>query len=299
MATKKYLIRYWQLYVLLILPIVYFIIFSYAPMYGVIIAFKKYNIFAGVLKSPWVGFDIFREVFSNRQFWIALRNTFMLNMGDLILSFPAPIILALLLNELTSTKIKRITQSIIYLPHFISWVVVAGMVFQVFATKGIINEMLTSLGINAIPFLSNKYWWVLVYIIVGIWHGAGYGTIVYMAALSGIDPQLYDAAYVDGANRWKRMWYVTLPGIKSTIVILLILTLGKIVNIGFDRPYLLQNSLVNDFSRVLSIYVYETGIQSGRFNYATAVGLFQSLVGLVMLVTVNRIANKMGEAGVV
>lgn len=299
MITKRYLSRYWQLYMLLILPVAFFLIFSYAPMYGVIIAFKKYNIFTGVFNSPWVGLDIFKEVFSNSQFFIALRNTFMLNMGDLILSFPAPVILALLLNELTSTRIKRVTQSIIYLPHFISWVVVAGMVFQVFATKGILNSFLNFLGLESLPFLSNKYWWILVYVIVGIWHSAGYGTIVYMAALSGIDPQLYDAAYVDGANRWKRLWYITLPGISSTIVILLILNLGKIINISFDRPYLLQNPLVSDFSKVLSIYVYETGIQSGRFNYATAVGLFQSVVGLVMLLSVNKIAKGLGEEGVV
>jgi ABC-type polysaccharide transport system, permease component len=298
MSVKKYLARYWQLYLLLILPIAYFVVFKYAPMYGVIIAFKNYNIFQGIMKSPWVGLKIFKEVFSTDLFYTSLRNTILLNMGDLILSFPAPILLALLLNEFTNTKVARVTQTIIYVPHFLSWVIVGGMVYQVFASQGIINMIISALGAQPVSFLSNKVWWVFVYIIVGIWHSAGYGTIIYLAALTSIDPELYDAAYVDGANRWRRMWYITLPGIKSTIVILLILQLGKIMNISFERPFLLQNSLVNDVSKVISIYVYEMGLQAGRFDFATAVGLFQSLVGLIMLVTVNQIAKKLGEEGV-
>lgn len=298
MNVKRYLARYWQLYLLLIVPIAYFVIFKYGPMYGVVIAFKDYNIFEGILKSPWTGLDVFKEVFSTREFYIALRNTLMLNLGDLILSFPAPIILAILLNELTSIKVKRVTQTIIYIPHFLSWVIIAGMVYQVFATQGIINLFISFLGMDPVNFLSSQTGWIFVYIIVGIWQGAGYGTILYLAAMTGIDPSLYDAAYADGANRWKRIWYITLPCMKGTISILLILQMGKIMNISFDRPYMLQNSLVADVSKVISIYVYEMGLQAGRFNFATAVGLFQSIVGLVMLLTVNQIAKRMGEEGV-
>lgn len=298
MGKRKYLSRYWQLYLLLVLPVLYFVVFKYGPMYGVIIAFKDYNIFSGIMNSRWVGLKIFKEVFLTTQFYISLRNTIVLNMGDLLLCFPAPILLALLLNEFTNTRVARVTQTIIYIPHFLSWVIIGSMVYQVFATRGILNIAITALGLDPVNFLSNKAWWIFVYIIVGIWHSAGYGTIIYLAALTSIDPELYDAAYVDGASRWKRMWYITLPGIKSTIVIMLILQLGRIMNISFDRPFLLQNSLVTDVSKVISIYVYEMGLQSARFDFATAVGLFQSLVGLIMLVTVNQIAKKMGEEGV-
>ncbi|MCG8500460.1 MAG: ABC transporter permease subunit [Firmicutes bacterium] len=295
---KNYIKRYWQLYALLICPILYFVIFKYGPMYGVIIAFKDFNIFAGIHDSPWIGMEIFKEVFASSEFYRALRNTFLLNLGDLVFSFPAPIILAILLNELISVKVRRITQTILYIPHFLSWVIIAGIMYQIFASKGVINLIINAFGGQSINFLGNNVNWVIVYLLTGIWQSAGYGTIIYLAALTGVNPALYDAAYVDGANRFQRIWHVTLPSIANTITILLVLQLGKIINISFERPYMLGNALVSEVAKVISTYVYQVGLEAGRFSFATAVGLFQSIVGLVMLITVNRIVKKMGQEGV-
>ena len=287
------------LYLLLILPVAYFVIFKYLPMYGVVIAFKEYNIFLPVWESPWIGFDAFKEVFRTDDFWRALRNTFMLNGLDLVLGFPAPIILAIIINELKSKWFKRVSQTMLYLPHFLSWVIIGGMVLQIFAPNfGLIDNVIKSLGMESIPFLTEKWPWVATYTAVGIWQNAGWGMIIYLAAIAGINSELYEAAEVDGAGRLRRIWNITLPCIKGTIIILFILNIGRISMISFDRPFILGNASVKDFSDVISTYVYRVGLQSSRYNIATAVGLFQSLVGLVFLTVTNYIANKSGEEGI-
>ncbi|SFE74571.1 putative aldouronate transport system permease protein [Paenibacillus catalpae] len=294
-----YFLRNWQLYILLLGPVAYFLIFKYGPMYGILIAFQDFNLFKGVTGSPWVGFDVFREVFGMSAFYKALRNTFMLNLADLLFSFPAPILLALLLNELTRARFKKWAQTILYLPHFLSWVIIGGIMLQVFATNtGIVNLLLGQLGIDPIPFLTNKYNWLITYLVVGVWQSAGWGTIIYLAAITGINSELYEAAAMDGAGRFRKMRSITLPGIRPTIVVLLILKIGEIVQISFDRPYVIGNVSVLDFSEVISTFVYKTGVQTANFSLATAVGLFQAIVGIILLLAANRIAKKITGNGV-
>ncbi|GAA4829815.1 sugar ABC transporter permease [Paenibacillus vulneris] len=291
--------RDYQLYLLLVLPILYFIVFKYVPMYGAAIAFKDYSIFQGVTGSEWVGFDNFRQLFAMSQFYQVVRNTLILNFLDLFFSFPAPIVLALLLNELRVIWFKKMAQTILYLPHFISWIIIGGLVYQMFSTNGgLVNNLVTSLGLQPIPFLTEKNNWVLVYLGTGIWHSAGWGTIIYLAALTGINKELYEAAEVDGAGRMKKIWHITLPGIRSTIVVMLIMQLGHIMTIGFERPYVMGNPLVMDYAEVISTFVYKAGLQSAQFSLATAMGLFQALVGLVFVILANTIAKRFGEQGI-
>lgn len=302
MKTKvlAYLHRHWQLYALLLLPLIYFLIFKYGPMYGILIAFKDYNLFKGVAASPWVGLETFREVFGMSDFFKAFRNTMFLNLLDLLVSFPAPIILALMLNELRQKAFKKFAQTMLYLPYFLSWVIIGGIMYQVFATNtGAINQLLGSFGIEPIPFLTQPSYWLVTYLAVGVWQSAGWGTILYLAAITAINPEVYEAAAVDGAGRFRKMWSVTLPGISSTVVVLLILKIGDIVQIGFDRPYVLGNFSVRDLSEVISTFVYRVGIQTGDYSIATAVGLFQAVVGIVLLLGANTVAKKITENGVI
>ncbi|WP_245856221.1 ABC transporter permease [Paenibacillus rigui] len=297
---NTYLSRYWQLYAMLLFPVVYFVIFKYGPMYGVTIAFKNFNFFQGINKSPWIGLDTFRQIFKMDSFYLALRNTFMLNFLDLVFSFPAPILLALMLNELRTIWFKKISQTILYLPHFISWVIIGGIVYQAFSTNsGMVNHLLGNFGIGPIPFLSDKYYWLLTYLGTGIWQSAGWGTIIYLAALTAINKELYEAADVDGAGRLAKIWNITLPGIRSTIVVLLVLKLGEMVQIGFDRPFVIGNVTVADFSQVLSTFVYKMGMQTGEYSVATAVGFFQAVVGLVFILTSNYISKKTTDEGII
>jgi putative aldouronate transport system permease protein len=289
----------WQLYCLILLPMVYFITFKYIPMFGVVVAFKDYNVFKGVFASEWIGLDAFREIFQMDAFIHALRNTFVLNILDLIVGFPIPIILALLLNEVRVKWFKRGAQTLLYLPHFISWVVIGGLATQLLATNsGSINIFLNSLGFESIPFLSENNYWIMTYLSTGIWREAGWGTILYLAALTGINKELYEAADVDGATRLRKMWHITLPGIKPTIVILLILNVGHMAAIGFERPFLLGNPGVRDVSEVVSTYVYTVGIQSARYTIATAIGLFQSIIGLIFLLSADYISRKVNNQGI-
>ncbi|MFC6458857.1 ABC transporter permease [Paenibacillus vulneris] len=284
---------------MLMLPIAYFLVFKYGPMYGVTIAFKDFNLFQGINKSPWIGLDTFREIFKMDAFYVALRNTFMLNFLDLIFSFPAPILLALMLNELGRAWFKKLSQTILYLPHFISWVIIGGIVYQAFSTNsGVVNHLLGNIGIGPIPFLSDKYYWLVTYLGTGIWQSAGWGTIIYLAALTAINKELYEAADVDGAGRFAKIWNITLPGIRSTIIVLLILKLGEMVQIGFDRPFVIGNVTVAEFSQVLSTFVYKIGMQTGEYSVATAVGFFQAVVGLVFILTSNYISKKTTDEGI-
>lgn len=296
---RAYLRRNWQLYALLLLPVTYFIVFKYGPIYGILIAFKDYNIFKGIMASPWIGFDAFEQIFRRNDFYSALRNTFLLNGLDLLFSFPAPIVLAILLNELRLPWFKKMTQTIYYLPHFLSWVIIGGMVYQLFSTNtGIVNQVIMDLGFEPVPFLADKNYWLITYLFTGVWQSAGWGTIIYLAAMTGINKELYEAAEVDGAGRSRKMWHITLPGIRSTIVILLIINIGHMASIGFDRPYILGNAMVQDYADVLSTFVYRVGLQSGQYTMATAVGLFQSVVGLVFVLGSNYLSKKVSNEGI-
>ncbi|WP_339256792.1 ABC transporter permease subunit [Paenibacillus sp. FSL P2-0136] len=286
------------LYILLLLPLLYIAIFKYAPIYGLIMAFQDYNIFQGTSGSEWVGLDVFRFIFQQDSFYRALKNTLVLNVLDLVAGFPAPIILAILLNEVRMARFKKLTQTILYLPHFMSWVIIGGIVYLMFSNSGMVNLFLDSLGLSKIEFLSQKTPWLVTYITVGVWQNIGWGTIIYLAAITGINKELYEASDMDGCSRLRKMWHITLPGIKSTINILLILQIGRMVSIGFDRPFVMGNSLVSEYSDVISTFVYRVGISSGDFSQATAVGLFQSVVGLTLLIGANYIAKKLGEDGI-
>ena len=286
------------LYIMLIVPVAYFLLFKYGPMYGVSAAFKDYNIFLGLKGSPWVGLKHFQRVFSTPSFFIALKNTIILNLGDLLFTFPLPIILAILLNEMKFDGFAKNVERIRYLPHFLSMVIIAGIVYQVFAPSGIINGWWVQLtGLQEVPFLTQPGVWRITYWLASIWMGAGYGMIIYLAAMSGINRELYEAAYIDGADRFGRIWHVTLPQLRPTIVTMVIMNVGKILSIGFERPFLLSNVLVDDASLVISVYVYRMGLQAGMYDFATAVGLFQSVVGLLMVMLANSLAKRLGEEG--
>ena len=283
---------------MLFIPIIYFIVFHYLPLGGIVVAFKQYNIFQGIWDSPWVGLAHFKEVFASGEFRTALKNTIVLNLGELFITFPFPIVLAVLLNEMSNQRMKKLTQTVLYLPHFLSMVVIAGIVYQVFGTSGIVNNVLSSFHIGPVNFVGDSSKWRAIYWGTGIWMGAGYGMIVYLAAMAGINVELYDAAYMDGAGRWKRIWHVTLPQIRPTVVTMTIMNVGKILSISFERPYLMGNVLVQDVSSVISTYVYSVGLQAGRYDFATAVGLFQSSVAVCMVVAANQVAKRLGEEGI-
>lgn len=300
--TTNYLKQYWTLYLMLLLPITYFVVFRYIPMTYIQIAFKKYSIVKNVWEMPWAdnhGFEYFIRAFSNRDFLYALRNTLMLNLLDLLIGFPAPIILALLLNELPFKRFKSLTQSIAYMPHFLSWIIISGIALQLLApTNGLVNIVLNRMGFKSIPFLNNPRNWVITYVLLGVWKNIGWNTIIYLAALTGINPELYEAADIDGAGRFQKIWYITLPGLRPTIITLLILSLGHILSSEFDRPYALSNPLVNSVSNVIATFVYTYGIRGLQFSLTTAVGLFQSVICVFFLLAANALAKKFGERGI-
>ena len=302
---KSYMRRYGTLYLLLLLPVVFFIIFRYVPMAYILSAFKQNNIFKAPWELPWAknnGFEYFIKAFNDRTFINALRNTLTLNLLDLLAGFPAPILLALILNELSFKRFKKITQTVLYLPHFLSWIIISGLALRLFASNdGLLNILLKRISGNpdaSIPFMADPNHWVATYVVLGIWKEAGWGTIIYLAALTGVSPELYEAAAVDGAGRFRRIWHVTLPGLRPTIITLLIMNHGRILGSEFDRPLALSNRLVTDVSNVISIYVYQRGIQNSQFSLSTAVGLFQSVVGVLFLLGANTLAKRFGERGI-
>lgn len=296
-----YMHRYWQLYLLLFLPLLYLLIFKYIPMIYIQIAFKKYSIVQNVWTMPLAknhGFQYFIQAFKDRDFLYALRNTVVLNLLDLIVGFPVPIIFAIILNELRFTKFKKVTQTVAYMPHFLSWVIIYGLALQLFApTTGLINTVLTNMGFQSVPFLNDPIHWVWTYVFLGVWQSFGWNSIIYLAAIAGINKDLYEAASVDGAGRMAKIWHITLPGIKPTIIILLIMAIGNIVGSNFDRPYALQNNLVMNVANVISTYVYRRGIKGLQFSLTTAVGFFQSVVGVFFLLGANWLSRKFGERG--
>nr|WP_256223876.1 ABC transporter permease subunit [Paenibacillus sp. 1_12] len=287
------------LYMLILPGVVFFIIFKYFPMWGIIIAFQEYSPYAGVWNSEWVGLEHFIRFFSNPDFILLFRNTMVISLLNLVFFFPLPIVLSLLLNEVNNKFFKSVIQSIVYLPHFLSWVIIVGISFLLLSqSSGIVNMMIASIGLPKYDFLTNTdtFWGMLV--LQNIWKETGWGTIIILAAITAVDPQLYEAAKIDGANRWLQAWHVTLPGIRSVILILLILRLGHIMDVGFEQVFLMNNGAVAQYADVFETYVYRNGIQSGQFSYSTAVGLFKSLVGLVLVIVANKLAKKIGEDGV-
>ena len=293
--------RDWRLYLMLVLPVAFYLIFCYKPMIGIIVAFEKYNKFKGMWGSEWVGLENFKFVMGMSDFGTALTNTLWLNFLGLVAGFPVPIILAIMLNEMRSIRVKKVSQTLLYLPHFLSWIIIGGMVLQIFApTSGVVNATLLNWGWidKSIPFLTDGPHWQFTYTLVGVWQGMGWGTILYLSAITGINMELFEAAKIDGANKMQQIWHVTLPGIRPTIVVLLILSVGQMMNISFDRPQVLGNAQVRKFCDVLSTFVYRTGIENHKYERATAVGLFQSLVGLVMISSANFVSKKLGEEGI-
>ena len=297
----NWLKRDWRLYAMLAIPVIWYLLFCYKPMVGVVIAFQKYSLVKGMWGSRWVGLDNFEFVMGLRDFPLALKNTLYLNLLGLAVGFPVPIVLAIMLNEIQHKGVKRISQTLLYLPHFLSWIIIGGMVLKIFApTTGVVNQTLLKWGLidKNIPFLTDGPSWQWTYTLVGVWQNMGWGTILYLSAITGINMELFEAAKIDGANKLQQIWHVTLPGIRSTIVVLLILNVGQMMNISFDRPYILGNTLVQDYCDVLSTFVYRTGITNAKFDRATAIGLFQSVVGLVLISGANFVTKKMGEDGI-
>ena len=300
-SWKTYLKRYWTLYLLLVLPIAFFIVFRYTPMAYILLAFKKNNILQPPWQVAWAknnGFEWFIKAFNDKNFLDALRNTIVLNLLDLIIGSPMPIIMAILLNELAYPKFKRITQTVLYLPHFLSWVIISSITLRLFATNdGLINKAFGT----AIPFVGTEGNWRATYIILGIWKECGWNTIIYLAALTAISPELYEAAEVDGAGRLRKIWHVTLPGIRNTIAVMLILESGNILSVSFNQIYILINDAVLDTGETLDYFVYRMGLSSANnFSVATAVSLIKSIVGLGMILGTNLAARKLtdGEGGI-
>ncbi|WNQ14142.1 ABC transporter permease subunit [Paenibacillus aurantius] len=290
----KRLRRNWDLYLLILPVLVFFVIFEYVPMYGVQIAFKNFIATKGIWGSPWVGFRHFERFFESYYFWRLITNTLGIGLYQLVVGFPVPILLALMINEVRSKKFSRLVQTVTYAPHFLSTVVLVGMLYIFLSPQtGLVNLMLSWLGGSRIDFLTEPAWFKSVYVLSGVWQQMGWSSIIYLAALTGIDPQLHEAARVDGATRWQRIWHVNLPGILPTITILLILHMGTLLSVGFEKVYLLQNSLNMTASDVIATHVYHKGIIDGQYSYSAAVGLFNSVINFILLISVNRIARKM------
>ncbi|WP_396652971.1 ABC transporter permease [Metabacillus arenae] len=287
------------IYFMLLPGILYFIIYKYIPMYGLIIAFQDYKPYLGISGSEWVGFKHFERLFSEPDFWMIFGNTLILFALNLIFFFPIPIILALMLNEVRFMAFKRTVQTLIYIPHFMSWVIIVSIGYVMLTLDGgIINGLLAALGFEQINFLLNPDWFRPMYITQVIWREAGWGTIIYLAAMAAIDPQLYEAARMDGANRFQQMWHITLPSIKSVIIILLILKIGDVLELGFEHVFLLLNAANREVAEIFDTYVYTAGLKQGQFSYSTAVGFFKGIVGLILVVFANWLAKKNGEEGI-
>lgn len=284
-----------SLYLMVIPVIAYYVIFCYKPMYGAIIAFKEFTPMKGIMGSEWVGLKYFEEFFKSYYFWRILRNTVVISVTNLVFGFPAPIILALLINELKNKYFTKTVQTITYLPHFISMVVVCGLIKNFTMDTGIINDLMAFLGRERVTMLNYKEYFVPVYVISEIWQGIGWGSIIYLAALSGIDQQLYEAAEMDGAGKWKQTFVVTLPGILPTIVVMFILRMGAVLNVGFEKIILLYNPAIYETSDVISSFVYRKGLQEFSFSFSAAVGLFNSAINFGMLLAANWLSKKFNE----
>ncbi len=292
-------LQYWDLYLMLLPAMLFIIVYKYVPMYGVVIAFKDFNIMKGIMGSSWVGFEHFRQLFMFDEFPRVVRNTIIISFMKLVFGFPAPIVIALLLNELMLKRFKRVVQTFTYIPHFISWVVVGGIVIDLLSpSSGIINKVMQSFGFEPVFFMSDGQWfrWILVF--SDNWKEAGWGAIIYLAAILGINDELYQAAKVDGASRLRQIWHVTLPCIRSTIVILLLLRIGHVFDAGFEQILVMYNAMVYEVADIIDTYVYRVGLGQMQFGLTTAAGLFKSVIGCGLLVLANWMARRMGEEGI-
>lgn len=294
---KRVLKQNGPLYLMFLPIIIFFLVFKYYPMTGMVIAFKRYNFIKGIWDSPWVGMYYFKMIFNNDQMVHIIWNTFKLSGLSILIGFPMPIILALLLNEVRKIAFKRMVQTFVYLPHFLNWVIIGGIVITVFSQNetGVINQLVKWLTGDTFPFLYNQNSWIAIFISSGIWKEAGWSAIIYLAALTSIDPSLYEAASIDGANKWQQTIRITLPAIMPTVIIMLILKIGHLMELGFDQVFVLQNDAVSETAEVISTFMYKIGIQQANFSLATAMGLFESLVGLVLVVATNQIARRFGQ----
>ena len=298
-AYHRRLKRNWQFYTMLLLPVAWYFIFCYMPMYGILIGFKQFKASLGIWDSKWVGFTWFQSYFTSPYFGRTLYNTFILSFMSLLCGFPLPILLALLLEEVSSRTYRKFVQNVTYIPHFLSTVVIVGLITS-FTNRdyGIVNQFFKAVGLPTDNWMQVRSLFRPLYIGSGVWQNMGWDSIIYIAALSGIDPQLHEAAKIDGANKAKCMWYINLPCILPTIVTMLILNSGHILSVGFEKVYLMQNSITMSVSDVIATYVYKVGIQGLKISLTTAVGLFQSVVGLIFLLAANAISRKLGERGI-
>ncbi|SER28717.1 carbohydrate ABC transporter membrane protein 1, CUT1 family [Gracilibacillus ureilyticus] len=285
---------------LMILPgLLYFLIYKYLPMYGLVISFQDYKPYKGIAGSEWVGLEHFERLFTSSEFWMIFKNTLMLFGLQVFIFFPIPIILSLMLNEVRHSFFKRSVQTLVYIPHFMSWVVIVSISYVMLTLDGgIVNAVLETLGLQPINFLLNDEWFRPMYIIQVIWREAGWGTIIFLAAITAVDPSLYEAARMDGANRFRQMWHITLPAIRSVIIVLLILKIGDVLELGFEHVYLLLNSSNRNVAEIFDTYVYVAGLQQGQFSYSTAVGFFKGIVGLIMVIFANWLAKRFNEEGI-
>lgn len=289
--------KYKHVYIILLPTLLYYLIFKYIPMFGNVMAFQNFSITKGIFGSSFVGFKNFQEFLSNYKFWQLLRNTLCINIYNLIFSFPAPIILALLLNEVKSQRYKKLVQTITYMPHFISTVVVVSMVLTFVSSEGLINSVRNALGLSTVSFMTDPDCFYPIYIISGIWQEIGWGSIIYISALSSVDPQLYEAARIDGAGRFKQMLHVTLPCIVPTIVILLIMNIGSMLTVGYEKIILLYNPSIYETADVISSYVYRRGLLEGDYSYSAAVGIFNSVINCLLLFISNMVSNRISDYG--
>jgi putative aldouronate transport system permease protein len=288
--------KHWQYYLIFAVPLAYVVIFGYVPMGGILLAFKSYHITEGILRSPWAGLRYFGQFFGSPRFWTLLQNTLGISVYSLLAGFPIPIVFALMLNETTSLRFKRSVQLVTYAPYFISTVVMVSIIMQFLDPRiGFVNRVIVLLGGQARNFMGQASIFQSIYVWSGIWQNTGYAAIIYIAALSSIDPTLYEAAFMDGASRFRKMVHIDIPGLLPTIVIMLILSVGGLMNVGFEKVFLMQNPLNLSNSEIIATYVYKIGILSSQFSFGTAVGLFNSVINLILIVGVNQIARKIGE----
>ncbi|MGI6725395.1 MAG: ABC transporter permease [Christensenellales bacterium] len=284
-----------HLYLLLAAPMAYFILFKYFAMFWLVIAFKKYNAFLGLAKSEWVGLRYFKAFINDPYFWNLLRNTVLLNLLMLVFYFPVPIILALMINDLNSKRLKKFIQSVTYLPYFLSTVVVCGFIFNLMAMDGPINNLIKSMNGTPIAFMVQPEWFRPIYIMSEIWQFSGWGSIIYLAALTGVDPQLYEAASIDGASRWKQLWKISLPSIAPVISIQFLLTVGRLITVGFEKILLLYNGATYSTADVISTYVYRRGLLNADYSYGAAISIFQAVIALTLVIVANRTSRKLGN----
>lgn len=292
----KFIINNYQLYLLALPAVIYFVVFRYIPMYGVQIAFKNFSPVKGFLGSPLVGFQHFERYFSSADFWILIKNTLGISLYSLAVGFPLPIVLALLLNQMESKGYKRFIQTVVYAPHFISTVVIVGMIMVFLSPRhGIVNLFIKQLGFEPIFFMGKPEYFKTIYVLSGVWQSTGWNSVIYLAALAGINPELYESAVVDGANKLQRMLHIDIPGIMPTAIVLLILNSGQLLSVGFEKAFLMQNSLNRMTSEIIQTYVYKQGLLQGNFSYAAAIGLFDSVVNLTILLIVNKLSKKYSD----